>query len=51
LFLGAQKKSRILFSCERELYKGTAPEQKTKNAKTAEDSMSSAVFLTVVVLK
>jgi hypothetical protein len=38
---GFYKRSRIPFSCEWELYKGTAPEQKTENAKKPADSMSA----------
>ncbi|MBR1763104.1 MAG: hypothetical protein IJ731_07035, partial [Eubacterium sp.] len=35
------------FSCERELYKGTAPEQKTKSAKIPENSMFSGILILI----
>ncbi len=34
-----------MFSCERVLYKGTAPEQKTKSAKIPENSMFSGILI------
>jgi hypothetical protein len=37
--------SRISFSCKRVLYDGTAPEQKTENAKRVADSMSATLFI------
>ena len=35
----------LVGACERELYKGTAPEQKTENAKNPTDSMSVGFFI------
>ena len=37
----ANNRCRIPFSCEWELYKGTAPEQKTESDKNAEDLPSA----------
>ncbi|MBQ7203408.1 MAG: hypothetical protein IJS03_05245 [Eubacterium sp.] len=38
------KKVQNFVFCEWELYIGTAPEQKTENAKSDEDSMSSELL-------
>ncbi len=44
---GFRKRSRISFSCERELYDGTAPEQKTGNAKNLANSMFARFFMSL----
>ena len=42
-----RERGKISFSCERELYKGTAPEQKTKSAKIPENSMFSGFLILI----
>ncbi len=42
------KKEQNFVFCERVLYIGTAPEQKTENAKSAVDSMSAALLYYLV---
>ena len=42
-----RERGKISFSCERELYKGTAPEQKTKSAKIPENSMFSGILILI----
>ena len=45
-----RERGKISFSCEWELYKGTAPEQKTKRAKIPENSMFSGILILIFLM-